>query len=193
MNVSHGIARWAAASVCLIALMLSACGSPSDLWRPGARVETVSGRNLSPSALTARERAAAAWTGSEFVVLGGQSGWKEATANSRTGAAYDPDDARWRVLPDSSVDRRAGASAVLSGTQLVVWGGEDDCGESSCPSRSDGAVYSTQTKRWSDLNPVAVYQVCRTRRLSPHAISSTSVPVRRGWEPPRARPSSMAP
>ena len=66
---------------------------------------------------------AAAWTGRQLVVWGGQApggNWQAAAA----GAAYDPAADRWEVLPPAPIAARFGASAVWTGREVLFWGGQ---------------------------------------------------------------------
>ncbi|MFI7586845.1 hypothetical protein ACIB24_07200 [Spongisporangium articulatum] len=137
----------------LLAVFLSACGGPSGSLLPGSHVDTVAGVALPPAPLTPRERAVAVWTGTEYIVLGGQSGWKETTVDTGGSAAFDPGAAAWKALPPTTVGNRSGASALVVGSKLVVWGGQQNCAASTCASRTDGAVYSLADRTWEPLTP----------------------------------------
>ena len=74
------------------------------------------------------------------------------SSNSSPLITASPDDrsetglGRWQQLPKSPLRARAGAAAVWTGTELVVWGGTDH-------KRffSDGAAYDPDTSRWRTL------------------------------------------
>jgi hypothetical protein len=86
---------------------------------------------------------AAAWTGQQLVVWGGQSGdghWQPASA----GAAYDPAADRWQVLPRAPIAPRFGATAVWTGRDVLIWGGQGGLDTTF----ADGAAYDPATRRW---------------------------------------------
>ena len=63
-----------------------------------------------------RVQAAAAWTGSELLLFGG-----ETAANALL--AYDPKRNRWSSLPNAPLRERTAPAAVWTGRELIVWGG----------------------------------------------------------------------
>src|SRR5205085_2423437 len=75
---------------------------------------------------SARYSHAAVWTGSEMIVWGGIR-WNAAAeySISRTLGRYRPDTDSWTTSGSSSPPGGRGRSAVWSGTEMVVWGGED--------------------------------------------------------------------
>jgi hypothetical protein len=89
---------------------------------------------------------AAAWTGHELVVWGGQAGDGTRQA-SGDGAAYDPGADRWEGLPPSPVTARFGTSAVWTGREVLFWGGQAEPDTTF----ADGAAYDPATRRWRRL------------------------------------------
>jgi Galactose oxidase, central domain len=83
----------------------------------------------------------AVWDGSEVLVTGGG-------ANARSAFAYNPTTNQWRRLA-SLPSGRVGASAVWTGKQLLLWGGQN-----SGASRTlrGGLAYDPRTNRWSTLS-----------------------------------------
>lgn len=75
-------------------------------------------RRLGPSSLSARDGAAAVWTGGELLVWGG-AGHEGPLAD---GAAYEPVAGRWRALVPAPLAPRTQPAAVWTGRELVVWG-----------------------------------------------------------------------
>ncbi|HZI36786.1 MAG TPA: hypothetical protein VFF24_00665 [Acidimicrobiia bacterium] len=86
---------------------------------------------------------AAAWTGRQLVVWGGQAGDGGHQA-AGDGAAYDPVMDRWEELPASPIAGRYGASAVWTGREVLFWGGQGQP-DILFP---DGASYDPATRRW---------------------------------------------
>jgi N-acetylneuraminic acid mutarotase len=84
----------------------------TDSWRPLAGA----------GAPTARFQACEAWTGARLIVWGGTNSRSDAAFN--TGAAYDPVLDAWTpVTTAGAPSGRRSATAVWSGTEMVVWGG----------------------------------------------------------------------
>jgi len=73
---------------------------------------------------------ATAWTGSRVMLWGGGNARGPADAPPSSvnpgGAAYDPAGDRWDALPAAPLVARAAASAVWTGREFIVWGGEAD-------------------------------------------------------------------
>lgn len=80
---------------------------------------------VSPAPLAGRGEAAAAWTGDRLLLWGGSRGSAMSDSHQvfADGAAYDPLNDRWEVLPDAPLEGRAGAEALWTGRELVVIGG----------------------------------------------------------------------
>ena len=84
----------------------------------------------------------AVWDGYEMVVVtAGKSG--------RVTEAYNPGTNRWRVLTPAPV-RRIGATAVWTGTRVVVWGGSSDAAAST-PAKH-ALAFDPSANRWSTLS-----------------------------------------
>jgi len=85
---------------------------------------------------------ATAWTGSRVMVWGGGNARGPADAPPSSvnpgGAAYDPAADRWEALPAAPLAARAAASAVWTGREFIVWGGE--AGEAHRAQFDDGAA-----------------------------------------------------
>jgi hypothetical protein len=123
------------------------------LPRPGTQTTLADGaafdlvvrqwRVLPPAPITARSRAAVAWTGREMLVVGG---WSDAGGAGFTvesdGAAFDPARDRWRRLPDAPVC--VNGPGVWTGAQLVVSG---NC--TGAPMRV--AAFDPARNRWTEL------------------------------------------
>lgn len=94
--------------------------------------------------------AAAAWTGTEFVVWGGYAGAgtpdEEAVAQA---AAYDPATDRWRELPDAPIPGAYDGEALWTGTEVWVVGGFG--GETGRDPMLGAAAYDPATDAWRNL------------------------------------------
>ncbi|HEX6851987.1 MAG TPA: MopE-related protein [Candidatus Polarisedimenticolaceae bacterium] len=111
MIVWGGYADWPVAEV----LATGARYDPmTDAWRP-VPID---------AAPTARRAHSAVWTGSEMVVWGGRD---SAYVPSNSGARYNPSTDAW--IPTSTAAGvpapRHAHSAVWTGSEMIVWGGED--------------------------------------------------------------------
>lgn len=94
--------------------------------------------------------AAAAWTGTEFVVWGGYAGGgtpgEEAVAQA---GAYDPAADRWRHLPDAPIPGAHDGEALWTGSEVWVLGGFG--GEAGRQPMLGAAAYDPATDRWRGL------------------------------------------
>ena len=96
---------------------------------------------LAPSA---RIRHTAVWTGSKFLVWGGQ----QSGAFLGDGAAYDPANDSWTAIPSSGAPvARANHVAVWTGTEMLIYGGEDNTG-----AISSGAAFDPAKNKWRTLD-----------------------------------------
>lgn len=111
-------------------------------------------RKLPAGPLGPRGGVTAAWTGNEVIIWGGatggyQQGDEFVEAEPTTGgAAFDPEAGTWRALPAPPLDPRFTPSAVWTGTELIVLGGE-----ANDSLYSDGAAYSPATNGWRRIVP----------------------------------------
>ena len=84
------------------------------------------GRNswrLLPAMPLPRFGFAAVWTGHRVLVWGGLAGSNPTWAPPARGEAYNPAASQWTALPASPLHGRAFPSAVWTGHQMLVWGG----------------------------------------------------------------------
>src|ERR1041385_4782710 len=112
----------------------------SDSWKP------TSGTN----APTPRYFHTAVWTGSVMVVWGGIDGTQTnpAAAYSNTGALYDPKTDTWTSLSNANAPPgRFEHSVVWTGSEMVVWGGENYYG-----ALNNGAKYNPTSNTWTSTS-----------------------------------------
>jgi hypothetical protein len=140
----------------LALLMLAACstsGSAAPVRRAdstttqpaaGTSVRQGSWRPVAAPPIASAGGMAAAWTGRELVVWGGEAADHTAAGD---GAAYDPAAGRWEVLPKAPVAARFGATAVWTGREVLFWGGA--AGHDAF--FADGAAYDPGTRTWRAL------------------------------------------
>lgn len=110
---------------------------------------------LAPSPLSPRSFSGAVWTGSEVVIWGGDGGDPVVSVPLADGAAYDPVNDTWRMLPVAPVDGRQPLVSVWTGSEMLVWG--------AGPNRDantvlDGGAYDPAADTWSTL-PDAPLQI----------------------------------
>lgn len=100
-----------------------------------------------PVGFEARVKAAATWTGSKVFIWGGADANGAELAN---GALYDPLDDSWTLIPTgpNTPSKRVLATAVATGSTVVVFGGGDNAGTVDY---QDGAVFDLGTQSWSAL------------------------------------------
>lgn len=103
-----------------------------------------------------RLRASTVWTGSEWILWGGyndQTGTLEGNLGYglANGAIYRPDSDRWRELPsDSAIAPRGNHSAVWTGQEMIVWGGDDR--RSGGTPLNSGGRYHPASATWTPLS-----------------------------------------
>ncbi len=116
-------------------------GSVANVVAPGAL------RVLPKAPISGRIGPSAVWDGTEMIIWGGSipnaSTGETAQAD---GAAYNPRTNTWRVLPQAPIGGRAYASAVWTGTELIVWGGNGSGGV-----LGDGGAYNPTTNTWRPI------------------------------------------
>jgi hypothetical protein len=103
---------------------------------------------LPSSPLDPRVSPAAAWTGQEMVVWGGDD---DRGSFFMDGAAYNPSTGGWRLLPAAPISARSPLS-VWSGSELIVWGTRGQAEDDS----SDGAAYDPSANTWRQIAPSPV-------------------------------------
>jgi hypothetical protein len=146
----RGLGRRVAAGVVAVAVFAAAAGFAWTIFDRTARQEPVApsdpwswapeGWTELPLPPEVRDEAAIVWTGQELVYWGG---WPRGAAVDQAkpdGFALDPETRTWRLLPPAPVEgggfealsnRRAGAKAVWTGSEVVFWDVETGDGASS--------------------------------------------------------------
>jgi hypothetical protein len=99
-------------------------------------------------------------SGRDLVVWGGYTGYGGAVHNE--GFSWDPETNAWTAIAESPLSGRAGAGAVFTGTEIVVWGGYGE-GQSAL---GDGAAYDPEADSW---------------RMLPDAPIAPAIPVATVW------------
>lgn len=136
----------------------------SDTWRA-----------VPPSPLGPRTQSHAAWTGKEYVVVGGfpterlrpelQVGVHtdpggapsaEGRLEDPSGAAYDPSSDTWRPLTTPPFSSRKGFSTTWDGRRLVVWGGVGTTDGGGTSTFVDGGAWDPRTNTWRRVFATAI-------------------------------------
>ncbi len=106
---------------------------------------------LPPAPIPTRARATVVWTGHELIVWGGATDRNQDQLRA-DGAAYDPATNAWRILPTAPLSPRLGQAVVWTGTDMIIWGGNDDASNTKPHATSDGAAYNPTTNSWTRLS-----------------------------------------
>jgi N-acetylneuraminic acid mutarotase len=116
----------------------------TDTWQP---LE-------SAGAPTARTGFTMTWTGRDAIVFGGYSQPLETTVALDSGARYDPGTRSWSALSrDGAPSPRQLHTAIWTGTELIVWGGEGPASltRAVVSNLNTGARYDPQINAWRPL------------------------------------------
>jgi N-acetylneuraminic acid mutarotase len=101
--------------------------------------------------LSQRTGHTAVWTGTEMIVWGGyQLDFAGRRINLGDGARFNPSTGLWALLPTGGAPSpRSGHSSVWTGTEMIVWGGDQG-----------GARYNPATNSWAPLSSVDAPSGC---------------------------------
>lgn len=111
--------------------------SVGDVWRVDAKTP-----------LTNRYSHTAVWTGDKMIIWGGGLDKSGGTVTWNDGAIYDPAANTWTPLPAAPVVRRMNHTAVWTGTEMIIWGGQTNNGTALL---NDGARYNPASNAWTVL------------------------------------------
>ncbi len=106
---------------------------------------------------TPRSYQTAVWTGAEMIVWGGQGpGPTGYYVELDSGGRYDPSADRWIDMPVAAgtPSARLRHTAVWTGREMIVWGGEQTVGGSNVYLNSGGR-YDPATNRWTPVSTAA--------------------------------------
>lgn len=109
-----------------------------------------------PMPIPPRERMGGVWTGDELIIWGGYATYGNAPDEdgdhvAGEGAAYNPTTDTWRVLPPSPLTDRCDHTATWTGTDLIIFGGIEPCGQPNIMAKGDAATYNPETNLWQTL------------------------------------------
>ena len=129
----------------------------TDLWVP-----TSTGSNCP----AARKGHIAIWTGSEMIIWGGVN---DSNYCSYVGGKYNPLNDTWTLTSSGTFcpTGRVGLSAIWTGTEMIIWGGNDASG--CCPPNylNTGGKYNPSTDTWM---PTSTGENCPSARTGHTAI-----------------------
>jgi N-acetylneuraminic acid mutarotase len=110
-----------------------------DSWRATTQTGAPEGRDAH----------SAVWTGSEMIVWGGAVGTTQLTY-PRVGGRYDPLLDTWQSTSVTGATPPGGwgHSAVWTGEQMIIWGGNDGQGNQ----KADGGRYNPVTDQWQQMD-----------------------------------------
>lgn len=110
---------------------------------------------IEPSPLQGRSHHSMVWTGKEMLVWGGfsvESGGSGRLADD--GAAYDPANGEWRLLPPAPLTGRQSHFAFWTGAEMLLWGGPSAtvlADPGTAVEHRDGALYDPARNRWRQI------------------------------------------
>jgi N-acetylneuraminic acid mutarotase len=118
---------------------------PEDLYSDGVAYNPATNRwRRLPAMETSRIGHVAVWTGKQMLVWGGETLGEGGLVTPPHGVAYDPATDMWSPLPKSPLRGRIDATAVWTGTTMIVWGGIS-VGTDPVRRFADGAAYTPGT------------------------------------------------
>jgi N-acetylneuraminic acid mutarotase len=94
----------------------------------------------------------AVWTGSKMIIWGG--GASDRALSLGDGRLYDPVTNTWKAVSTvNAPSAREAASAVWTGSRMIVWGGAQFKGEIlSVKVLGDGGIYDPETDTWTKIS-----------------------------------------
>jgi N-acetylneuraminic acid mutarotase len=117
-------------------------GKPAPLSTTGFAYDPATNRwRQLPSMESGRFASAVAWTGKTLLLWGGALSLSGTPTVPPHGLAYDPAHDRWSTLPQAPLLGRLDPTAVWTGKQLIVWGGEKP-GQNVASAFYDGAAFT---------------------------------------------------
>lgn len=122
-------------------------------------------RMLAPSPINPRWHHTAVWSDESMIIWGGAA--DDATgAALADGAAYDPTNDTWTVLPESPLSARYEHASHWTAQGMLIWGGHIRTSGSTWEQYADGAAFDPTDQSWT-IMPAA--PVAGTRYTTPSA------------------------
>ncbi len=125
----------------------------TDTWVPTSVATAVTGTRAGHTAV---------WTGTRMIIWGGYTGPPTTFLNS--GAVYDPVSNTWTALPTAGAPiPRQQHTAIWTGSEMVVWGGENVSGLEL----KSGARYKLSTNTWAATRDTGIHvPAARTKHVA---------------------------
>jgi hypothetical protein len=112
--------------------------------------DTDTWRTLPDPPIPGRSRHTATWTGVEMLVWGGYDPYRS-EGHWADGAGYNPQTDTWRELAAAPLAARCDHTAIWTGTELIILGGQEGCGSPQYPAFGDGASYDPTADAWTPI------------------------------------------
>jgi hypothetical protein len=96
--------------------------------------------------------AASVWTGRSLIMWGGG---RPGSSTNRTGAAYTPTTGRWHLIARAPIGLNS-ATAVWTGSQVIVFGALLDHDNTAATRTALGATYDPGSDTWQRIRPSAL-------------------------------------
>jgi N-acetylneuraminic acid mutarotase len=95
----------------------------------------------------------AVWTGEKMIIWGGDAGMVSSEPTLGNGGAYDPASNSWSpVATAGAPTARELATAVWTGSRMIVWGGLKVNGMSPPSTFNSGGIYDPQANSWKQVS-----------------------------------------
>ncbi len=105
----------------------------------------------STGAPSPRQQHTAVWTGTEMIIWGGNGDTTGDPAPLGSGARYDPEKNEWTAVSTTNAPSpRFSHTAVWTGSEMIVWGGDGTSDGTPGPLDSGGR-YDPKTNTWAPL------------------------------------------
>lgn len=144
---------WLGAAVWTGSKMVVWGGENNDLVNSGGRYDPVADRWERTSTIgapSARSWFSAVWTGREMVVWGGVGAAAGAISYRNDGGRYDPQADHWLPMQlTGAPSPRGGSTAIWTGRELIVWGGEFSPQSGNYNTLNTGGRYDPQLDSWT--------------------------------------------
>ncbi len=92
------------------------------------------------------------WTNNQYIVWGGYVGNDISPSTTNTGGIYTPSTNTWNTLSTTNAPSvRGEASSVWTGSQMLVFGGDDYIAGVTGSAYNTGGMYTVETNSWTSL------------------------------------------
>lgn len=145
--------RAAVAAIAIVAIVAGASAATTRLFGeesfgPAQQTRNARWESIPAAPIEGRAGHVAVSTGTEMLLWGGDNG-SDDPAGLIDGAAFDYAGGAWRTMSQAPLEVSGGRSAVWTGEEMLVWGGEVGDGSHGRP--DDGAAYDPSSDSWTQL------------------------------------------